>query len=333
MTEILKNDLLITHGVKYILLSGVKHLLSAPEIELVDFLSSCKIASINIDQNCRSENIKSIRISIVALLILNLLSCTSSISNQDGIKEESSLIEIADLYSAGHQQLEAAILTAPMLGNMLDTNLAATLLITLVIEYDDGEKERVQQSGCFIRDGRYILTAAHGFYVEGGKLIGLEAQTIKRQKVDLSVVAMGYSKDEFTKEDWAILKLVEPRPSKGLVLNEKAFNGGDVYLLGYPGGMALDDSNRVVHALEVEKGATYPLAMICERSITRPNILTPRVGAIPIRGMSGAPVLSEEGKLLGMFSSISRTRGATGWHYIFHMSDIPFETLDSLSQK
>jgi len=49
--------------------------------------------------------------------------------------------------------------------------------------------------------------------------------------------------------------------------------------------------------------------------------------------MSGAPVLSKEGELLGMFSSISRTRGATRWYYIFHMADIPFKILDSLRQK
>jgi len=115
-----------------------------------------------------------------------------------------------------------------------------------------------------------------------------------------------------------------------LKLDSQTDRSKDAFLLGYPGGFGLDDSNRVVHALEVAQGSVYPLAVICERSLARPNILTPRVGAIPIRGMSGAPVLSEQGQLIGIFSSISRARGVSGWHYIFHMSDIPFQTLDSL---
>lgn len=268
---------------------------------------------------------------ILALLVLLLFSaCIPEVSTQDGIDEAKALIEIGDLYAAGHEQVEAAMLLRPELGNMLDTNLAATLIITLIIAYEDGERERVQQSGCFIENGRFILTAAHGFYVEGGKLVGLEGLTIKRQKVNLQVVALGYSKDESVNKDWAILELVDPRPTKGLVQTSKGFVSGDVILLGYPGGMALNDSNEVIHALEVERGSTYPLAVICERARQRPNILVPRVGAIPIRGMSGAPVLSEEGELLGLFSSISRTRGIKGWQYIFHMSDIPSKTLDSL---
>ena len=95
----------------------------------------------------------------------------------------------------------------------------------------------------------------------------------------------------------------------------------------------MNDSNWVVHALEVDEGSVYPLAVICERSLTRPGILTPKVGAIPVQGMSGAPVLSESGQLIGLFSSISRTRNVAGWQYIFHMSDLPFDTLDSLLRK
>lgn len=269
---------------------------------------------------------------LAPLALLLLIACTSFSTRQDGIEEQKSLIEISDLYAAGYQQMASAIQAKPTLGTMLDSNLSATLLITLVIEYEDGERERVQQSGSFIDGGRYILTAGHGFYVDSGKLIGLEAQTISRSKIDLEVVALGYSKDDYANEDWAILQQVDPRPTKSLEMADKGFIGGNVVLLGYPGGMAINDSNQVIHALEVEQGSAYPLAVICERSLTRPNILIPQVGAIPIRGMSGAPVLDSRGRLIGMFSSISRTRAARGWHYIFHMSDIPFKTLDSLSR-
>jgi len=270
---------------------------------------------------------------LIVALLLFISACTSQIKQTDRLDVQRPLIEISDLYLAGHEQVATAIKSLPEIGTMLDTNLAAALLITLVIEYEDGERERIQQSGCFVLDGQYILTAAHGFYVEGGKLIGLEAQTIKRQRVDLSVVAMGYSTDESANEDWAILQLLDQRPSPGLAFSRSGHTRGEVFVLGFPGGLALNDSNEVVHALEVEAGSTYPLAIICERSLSRPNILTPRVGAIPIRGMSGAPVLSTGGELIGMFSSISRTRGVTGWYYIFHMSDLPLVALDSLTKK
>jgi hypothetical protein len=262
-----------------------------------------------------------------------LVACTTTPSPQDGIEDHKKLIEISDLYAAGHEQLESVLMTQPALGKMLDSNLAATLLITLIIEYEDGEKERVQQSGSFILNGEYILTAGHGFFVDSGKLIDLEAQTISRQKLDLNVVMLRKSKDYYSIQDWAILQPVNPRRTKSLEIRSAKYTGKDAYILGFPGGMALNDSNWVVHALEVDEGSVYPLAVICERSLTRPGILTPKVGAIPVQGMSGAPVLSESGQLIGLFSSISRTRNVAGWQYIFHMSDLPFETLDSLLRK
>ncbi|MBC8374420.1 MAG: trypsin-like peptidase domain-containing protein [FCB group bacterium] len=270
---------------------------------------------------------------LVLLGLFLLVACSPIPSSQDGIDEEGKLIEISDLYSAGHDQLESALVNQPAVGRMLDSNLAATLLITLTIEYEDGEKERVQQSGSFIFNGEYILTAGHGFFVDSGKLIGLEAQTISRQKLDLNVVALRKSRDDYSIQDWAILQPVNPRRTKSLEIVPSRYSGEDAYILGFPGGMALNDSNWVVHALEVDEGAVYPLAVICERSLTRPGIITPKVGAIPVQGMSGAPVLSENGQLIGLFSSISRTRNVTGWQYIFHMSDLPFETLDSLLTK
>ena len=266
----------------------------------------------------------------VFLGLFILVACSTIPSRQDGIDEEKKLIEISDLYSAGHDQLQSVLKTDPALGIMLDSNLASTLLISLTIAYEDGEKERVQQSGSFILNGAYILTAGHGFYVDSGKLIDLEAQTISRQKLALNVVALGYTKEENSNQDWAILQPVNPRRTKSLEIVSATYSGKEAYILGFPGGMGLNDSGRVVHALEVDEGSAYPLVVICERSPTRPDILTPKVGAIPVQGMSGAPVLNEGGQLIGLFSSISRTRNIEGWHYIFHMSDIPFKTLDSL---
>lgn len=262
-----------------------------------------------------------------------LIACSTTPLTQDGIEENRSLIEIGDLYAAGHEQLERSLSSTPSLGKMLDSNLATTLLITLTLEYEDGEKERVQQSGCFIQNGEYILTAGHGFYGDSGRLIDLQAQTINLQKFRLNVIALGYSRVENIKQDWAILQPVNPRRTKSLDAGDAGYLGRDVYILGFPGAMGLNDSSRVVHALEVEEGSVYPLAVICERSRTRPDILTPKVGAIPVQGMSGAPVLSEKGQLLGLFSSISRTRGPGGWHYIFHMAELPFSKLDSLRRE
>ncbi len=268
---------------------------------------------------------------LLVLSVFIFVACHSITSKQVAIVEQKNLIEISDLYSAGHQHLEAVLETMPGVGKMLDSSLAATLIITLTIEHEDGEKERIQQSGSFISNGQYVLTAGHGFFVESGKLVGLEAQTISRQRVSLNVVALRYSKDKYSDEDWAILEPVEARPGISLEFAQNNFSGREVYLLGYPGGLGLNDSNLVVHALETDGGSVYPLAVICERSLTRSGILTPQVGAIPVKGMSGAPVLNNQGQLIGLFSSVSRTRNVAGWHYIFHMSDLPYSTLDSLS--
>lgn len=268
------------------------------------------------------------RLAILCLLFI--WGCSSSLDVPHQLENESNFVEIRDLYTAGHEKLQTVIDSNAAVGTMLDSQLVATLLITLTIEYEDGIKERVQQSGCFIANGAYILTAGHGFFVDDGTLISLEGHTIARQKVDLAIVALGYSKDKSSHEDWAILQQVNPRRTKALSIARSHSKEQETYVLGYPGGMALNDSNQVVHAMEVDHGSTYPLVLICERSPTRPHILLPRVGALPIQGMSGAPVLTVDGKLRGLFSSISRNRGSAGWQYVFHMSDLPLLALDSL---
>jgi hypothetical protein len=59
----------------------------------------------------------------------------------------------------------------------------------------------------------------------------------------------------------------------------------------------------------------------------------PRAGAIPLRGISGAPIFNVEGELIGLFSSIGRRRILTGWEYIFNTVDIPWITINEIAGK
>ena len=270
---------------------------------------------------------------LTALLLFLLAACNNRSPIPEVFDESVGVIEISDLYQAGQYQFEKGIAALPDLRQVWQNSRNRVLLIMMTVAYDDGEYEQVQQSGIFVDNGHFILTSGHGFFIDEGHIIDVRGQTISGHKLNLELVSLAYEKDQGQIEDWAILKPAIRFLSRGIKIAAPDSYQKDVLVLGFPGSMGIDEAGQVVHIHEVERGAIYPLGITCERTLLKQRILRPRAGAIPIRGMSGGPVLDQSGELIGLFSSVSRTRSISGWHYILGMSDIPIRTLDSLIAK
>ena len=234
------------------------------------------------------------------IFIFLLTACSPRLPMPEVFDEDQVLIEFSDLYQAGQIQFKAGIEARAELHHIWKTYNTEILLIMMTIEDEDGELERVQQSGVFVANGEYILTAAHGFYLDDSRLVDLKARTYNGQELDLEIVRLYYDKEHWKVQDWAILKPVNRFVTIGVHATTKNSLGAEVLVLGYPGSMGLNEDGRVVRANEVGGEEVLPLGIICERLLIKPQVLRPKVGAIPIRGISGAPILDEHGGLVGL---------------------------------
>ncbi|NQV14666.1 trypsin-like peptidase domain-containing protein [bacterium] len=262
-----------------------------------------------------------------------LVACGSQTLVPELFDREKAVIEIRDMYQAGQIQLDSAMVNFPSLDKVYQESSDQILVIFLEILTQDEEFERVQQSGVFIENGRFILTAGHGFDLEDATLQKVSARLVSGHELLLEVVQQYFDDKVHPSKDWAILQPVVPYLANGLGPASEKSASNDVLIIGFPGGLGHDNTGGVVHVREVERGGVYPLAVICDRLLMNPHILRPVAGAIPIRGMSGAPVINAGGDIIGLFSSVSRTRSIRGWHYIFEMSEVPWKTIDSLMKK
>jgi hypothetical protein len=272
-------------------------------------------------------------IKLAPIILFILVTCTSQNQQAEGFDQYKSLVDITDLYQAGQLQFERTIQDRPELDLVRQHALPSILFIFITIQPDEGEREQVQQSGVLVAGGRFVLTAGHGFEIDDGYVTEIQARTIFGHKLLLDLVRLSHDPGYAENADWAILKPRLPLQAASVESASGIYTEKEVLILGYPGGLGLDNSGNIVHVGELERGSAYPLGIICDRMRLSSHVLRPQVGTIPIQGMSGAPVLNQQGGLTGLLSSVSRSRSFDGWHYILGVSDIPWIILDSLTAK
>ncbi len=247
--------------------------------------------------------------------------------------EVKQIVEITDLFQTGQQQLETALEQDHVLNQVLLERREQVVLVFIDIEWDDGEREQAQQSGIMVREGQLILTAGHGFAIDDGKILEVRVRDASSHESRVEIMELRYDKQKNLVDDWALLRPVRPlsyRKAESLpIVNDR----NKTLLLGYPGALGVNSAGNVMRVPETKFGQIYPLGVVCSQNLINRHTLTPRAGAIPIRGISGAPIFDGRGELIGLFSWISRRRNLQGWQYIFGMAEIPWQAIDGVVLK
>ena len=278
---------------------------------------------------------KSTHIPLMLILVIVILSFTacSPYPPLAVASDEKQVVEISDLFQTGHSRFQEALDQDSTLNNAWLSLREQTVMVFIDIEYDDGEKEQAQQSGIILNGGKIVLTVGHCLVIDDGKILAIRIRTIAGTEIPVLLNSLIYDNESKPVVDWAIL-----RPPNSFQYSEpiplpKVDNKSQLLIMGYPGGMGVNKNGGVVRVREEEFGRHYPLGIVSEQHRVDRHLLLPRAGAIPLRGISGAPIFNVEGELIGLFSSIGRRRILTGWEYIFNTVDIPWITINEIAGK
>lgn len=267
------------------------------------------------------------------LIVVVLFSCSRRSSTLAVAPGEKQLVEVSDMFQTGHRRFIETIETDSLLKTAWVKNASRVVMILIDIEFEDGDKEQIQQSGIVMGEDQLILTAGHGFVVEDGKIISIRVVGGPNREVPVNLLQLRYDKRREPVVDWAILKpLYFMKIESAPIHKQNAGHSDDVLILGYPGALGLNSAGIVERVSDNMVDPKVPLGIICvHQRFDRHNVI-PVAGSIPVRGISGAPIFNRKGDLIGLFSSMGRRRNVVGSQYVFGMSEVPWKEIQELSK-
>lgn len=174
-----------------------------------------------------------------------------------------------------------------------------------------GSYQAYTASGVLIDGGRRVLTAGHALPDDPGHEIEVtladgRSFAARRLGARYEVFATG-------DEDWGVLEVDAPAgvqlPSLELA---KPTAGSLAYVLGYPSDLGIAPGGRIAPGLAHARAPLDPLLFVGRVQGLGPIDLSPVAGCVPLGGASGAPVVNEEGRLLGVFVSVSQSSQSEG---------------------
>lgn len=267
-------------------------------------------------------------------VFLFVIACSTQVPVKHGLPtaEERQVLELSDFFQSGHERFSQALSNDSLLSQVWYKHRDKVVLILIEIQYEDGEREQAQQSGIMIGEKRTVLTAGHGFYLNDGMIISIRLIGPGGQETPLHLLDSEYTPEADPVHDWALLQpLTALEAATFLSPMKRSRFSSRIIIMGFPGGLGLNREEVVIHVAENKSEWSTPLGIIAERRRLDPYTLLPLAGSIPVQGISGSPVFNSQGDLIGIFSTLGRRRSATGWHYVFGLSELPRERIKGLT--
>lgn len=201
---------------------------------------------------------------------------------------------------------------------------AACVRVELTTAWAPGHVETVHSSGVLVEGGRHVLTAGHLLDPAGeGDLV---VRLVTGRKLAARVVDWEPPEPAQSAGDWTLLEVqgISGLEAGGVDIGSVSL--GDLVLcLGYPGQVGLDSNGDVALDGPGDSEFLAPIVTVACIDGLAPLRLTPVAGAVPVGGMSGAPVLDLAGRLVGLFVSVTTTARGSGAE--FHFNAVPVAPL------
>jgi S1-C subfamily serine protease len=178
---------------------------------------------------------------------------------------------------------------------------SACVRVDIEIGSQGGTTRAVNGSGILVDGGRHVITAGHGFEDGPGNAIRI---TLSDGRVREGLMNKSrYAAFENSDSDWAIIDIGDSAGLPALEAGE-AKVGSVAYALGYPSQIGIDAAGHLVPAYTAANSVLAPLIFPVRVRTVDPITLTPLAGAVPLGGISGGPVVDEEGRVIAVFVSV-----------------------------
>ena len=267
------------------------------------------------------------RSDLRAPLAAGLLACVACASGPGRVaydeiaplpESEGPLLTLLHLFESGRQNVERYLDAGGAEGEALRATIEqasrSVVRVHVRTRFEGSSYSSANGSGVLLAGGRFVLSAGH--VVETLRAPGdarVSVTLVDGTELRASAPEWDYAEYGGAARDWAVLELAEPLPAgfEGLAMAAPRADA-TVLALGYPDHVGIDGDGRLAYDLDERALALLPQALIGRVANAGAVVVTPLVGCVPEGGMSGGPIVDQEGRVVAILTAVSRSRVGDG---------------------